>query len=670
MSLRPALLVFAAVALAILSVGAASAGAKAEARPSLQPTAHRHHDRGHHGPRVGGDVRRAWPSVGRAPRSRLARWLARQVGPAKRSSKGKPRPRSSAARLGASAGDPGGRPGATATISAAKKESEALQLARSYEIPRNDPSYERLHDWSWTYDSAVSAAAFAAVGERAESERLLDQLAALQHTDGSLEIAFDVETGRSAPIFRSGTLGWLGLAGASFDAAFDSKRYRETQRRAAEYLLSLQGPSGLIRGGPDVKWTSTLHNLIAYAFLVRLAEEEQRAGDIDSALRYQSAAAAIAAAIDSRLLVVDDKGARFRQGLEDDTAALDVQALGAMYLQGRREEKLAGQVLEYAERNFLVEGRSVSKSNDRSSYNMTYAAKGPFWGYRPYLGKGAPDVLWAEGTEEMSLATVALGRDADPIQKAVAEWNAITGPDKAPLQADRTEENEAFGVQYHVWPASSAAAWTLLARGAPAFFIAPLPEGESLVTDWVKVRGGNLFTVNSDGSIEMLGGAGERRALAGPASAADYTLTSNATLVRGVGYGLYLRATDTGGKITGYCLQFDHGAGTGEVVLRELQNDFELSAPLASWRAPLDFAWYGVPHVLSATVKGNSLTASLDGETVLDVPDLLAASATAVKLSHNVTAPIVPPATGSYGVRGWAEAKARFHQVTVGPAGG
>jgi hypothetical protein len=40
-----------------------------------------------------------------------------------------------------------------------------LQLVRSYEIPADDPLYKSLSNWSWTYDSAVAAAAFAATGD-------------------------------------------------------------------------------------------------------------------------------------------------------------------------------------------------------------------------------------------------------------------------------------------------------------------------------------------------------------------------------------------------------------------------------------------------------------------------------------------------------------------------
>ena len=71
-------------------------------------------------------------------------------------------------------------------IATSASSSAPLLLARSYDIPTNDPSYLRLLNWSWTYDSAVAATAFAAAGNQSESEQLLDQLAALQHTDGSI----------------------------------------------------------------------------------------------------------------------------------------------------------------------------------------------------------------------------------------------------------------------------------------------------------------------------------------------------------------------------------------------------------------------------------------------------------------------------------------------------
>jgi len=162
---------------------------------------------------------------------------------------------------------------AIATTASVSTGSSTLQLVRSFDIPTDDPSYVRLLNWSWTYDSAITAAAFTVSGYSSEAQQLLDQLAALQHTDGSIEIAFNVADGTAEPVFRSGTIATVGLAGSLYDQTFHSSRYLAMEQRAASYLLSLQGTSGLLRGGPEVSWYSTQHNLLAYSFLNLLGTE-------------------------------------------------------------------------------------------------------------------------------------------------------------------------------------------------------------------------------------------------------------------------------------------------------------------------------------------------------------------------------------------------------------
>jgi hypothetical protein len=81
-----------------------------------------------------------------------------------------------------------------ATTASVSTGSTTLQLVRSFNIPTDDPSYARLLNWSWTYDSAMTAAAFVVSGYSSEAEQLLDQLAALQHTDGSIEHALPRES--------------------------------------------------------------------------------------------------------------------------------------------------------------------------------------------------------------------------------------------------------------------------------------------------------------------------------------------------------------------------------------------------------------------------------------------------------------------------------------------
>ena len=55
----------------------------AQASVSAQTSSAYHRVGSGHSPRVGGPVRTAWPKAGHAPKTRLDRWLARQVGATK-----------------------------------------------------------------------------------------------------------------------------------------------------------------------------------------------------------------------------------------------------------------------------------------------------------------------------------------------------------------------------------------------------------------------------------------------------------------------------------------------------------------------------------------------------------------------------------------------------------
>ena len=377
-------------------------------------------------------------AASRAPAPALTDWLAGQIGPVQT---------------------------ATPLSSAAIAGSRPLQLVRSYQIPADDPAAVRLANWSWTYDSAVTATAFTTAGDGGDARRLLDQLAALQAGDGAIATAFDVRTGASSGSVRSDTVAWVGLAAAAYDHRFGSRRYAVMAQRSANELLSLRTGDGLVRGGPDVTWISTQNNLLSYALLTRLGR------DLHSA-RDAAAAAAIAAGIDSDLIVTSG-GTHFQEGVGDPVLALDVQSLGAMYLRSRHEAPVARRVLAFANATFGVRGRSITRSSNPATFNETYAAPGPFSGYRPYAGAGAPDVLWFEGTAQMRAAESALGMSTSALDASMRRWQRVTASDGgAPLEADRTVTAPAFG-DYHVWPAAAAAAWAVLAARGPGLFPAP-----------------------------------------------------------------------------------------------------------------------------------------------------------------------------------------------------
>ena len=466
---------------ALAAVGTAQAAAPAVAAPG-QPSATAATAR-HSTHRLGGHVRRAWPEKGaHRPKRGIMRWLARQVGP-RRPIPCSRRRRSPHVRCVARNGRVGATTSAKAPLSMSSSAARAgrrashtervplrtspdpqqsLDLIRSFDIPVDDPSYGRLLNWSWTYDSAVAAAAFTSVGERDQAGRLLDQLAALQRSDGSIELAFDVETGESSATFRAGAVAFAAMAFNDFDSAFGGKLYLDNARRAANFLLSLRNDEGLVRGGPDVKWVSTQHNILAMIALNGVADGLEKQHEKKLAATYRDAAARIADGIESQLVVRSGDVAHFRQGVGDETLALDTQALGVIYALSRNDKELAKQVYEYAQRNFAIDGRSIRLSNDLASYNMTYQADGPFSGFRPYLGTGTPDVLWLEGTAEMRLVSALLGESTKKLDASMKAWWDVTRKrGLAPLGADRTVTDNEYN-EYHVWPTAAAGAWAVL----------------------------------------------------------------------------------------------------------------------------------------------------------------------------------------------------------------
>jgi hypothetical protein len=431
---------------------------------------------------TGAVVRKAWPEkAAHKPPTGLTRWLARQVGPAvpaacaqqgagnrgscSRGVSADVLSSLSATRL-SPFGSPFTRPRA-ATASAAPPASppQVLQLIRSFEIPVGDPSYERLLNLSYSYDSALAATAFVSEGLGEQAGRLLDQLAALQSKDGSIQLAYNVATGQGSGTVSAGSLAFSAIAFNDFDEAYGKTTYLANARAAVDYLLSLRESLGLVRGGPEVKWVSTQHNILTVFAINGLVKTLEERGEKSAAKRYAEASASIAKAIESQL-VVRSLGvlSHFRQGVNDEVQPLDAQTLGALFALSRANVTLGLETYNYAQQNFALSGRSIELSKTPATYNMTYQAKGPFTGYRPYLGTGAPEVLWFEGTAQMRLVSALLGQRTDTLDASVNSWWNVTRKEGVgPLGADRTVTGNKYN-EYHVWPTAAAGSWTILSR--------------------------------------------------------------------------------------------------------------------------------------------------------------------------------------------------------------
>lgn len=387
--------------------------------------------------RRGGKVKEAWPAAKsrKAPSRPLVRWLAKQVGPATPAKK---------------------RRATKSTVaSTAQATSSSLLLVRSFDIPASDSARDRLNNVSYTYDNALATFAFLSVSAQSQAVQLLDQLKALQRTDGSLEYAFNVSNGSSSAQVRAGALAWVGYAALAYKKVYDSTKYDTMIAGVARYLLTLRNAQGLIKGGPDVSWVSTQHNLLAAGFLRDLASKLGTRGTLGTGLSYtevNNAANNLGNAILASLIVQEGSLAYFRQGVGDVKVPSDVQALGAMYLQARGDGR-ATQVAEYLRQRHYVAPRTTSI--------------GPISGFRPYFGTGAPDVIWSEGTIQASLALdrVSLLSNVAADTAVLQIAATVKGSTAGPIGADRDSSSEEWG-EYHTWPTSAAGSWLLIRAAA------------------------------------------------------------------------------------------------------------------------------------------------------------------------------------------------------------
>ncbi|HEY8584553.1 MAG TPA: hypothetical protein VIL49_16455 [Capillimicrobium sp.] len=322
-----------------------------------------------------------------------------------------------------------------AAVAGATAREPALRLPAGF----LDPA-PQLEGRAWTYDAALWATAHAVDGQHDAARALLDDLAAAQHADGAIDNSFDVASGEGAGPVRSGVVAWLGIAAAQYRTSTCSHRYDALMQSVAGWLLA-QRAGALVRGGPDVSWISTEHNLDARAFLAQLADlaggRTACPGGLDGrpadtlVAELDAAVAGMDAAIDAQLFAGD----HFRQGAGDAARPIDVQAFGALWLLGQGRDTEAAAVVAYADRHHALGN-----------------------GYRPYAEDWTPAVVWTEGTLQMRLAKSAIGADTSAIDAAVAALPS--GPGYL-AHADRAASHQ-IG-DYHLWLASAPAAWQRLA---------------------------------------------------------------------------------------------------------------------------------------------------------------------------------------------------------------
>ncbi len=265
------------------------------------------------------------------------------------------------------------------------KQDKATGLVLSYEGNRF------LQDWAFTYDQALAAQCFLLFKDYKSARKILAfYLHRAKKVDGGFANAYDITGGHVVEyVVHSGPNIWLGLAALHYTSETADKSYLPLAEEIADWVIVLQkeDPEGGVKGGPNVNWVSTEHNLDAYAFFHNLYR-------VTKNKKYLEASQKILTWLKNNAYIKAER--RLKRGRGDATIATDtfswaIAALGPALL--TEQEMNPDDILEFAERNCKV----------TVDYSSPSGGKGKITGFdfakARHIGRGG--VVSSEWTAQM-----------------------------------------------------------------------------------------------------------------------------------------------------------------------------------------------------------------------------------------------------------------------------
>ncbi len=248
---------------------------------------------------------------------------------------------------------------------------------------------DSLNDWAFTYDQSLASQVFVIFGEMKSAEEILAFYAnRAERSDGGYFNAYGAMDGQAIErSVRVGPNAWIGLAALQYEHRAQDGRFLPMARSIGDWLISVQDEEGGLKGGPDVSWYSTEHNLDVYAFLTLLYQETHDE-------RYQTAAANVLKWIKKYAYSVKER--RPNRGKGDSTIATDtfswsIAALGPAKLKELSFDPEA--IMDFAEKQCAVE-----VNYEKPSGKMA-VAKGFDFSKAANIGRGG--VISTEWTAQM-----------------------------------------------------------------------------------------------------------------------------------------------------------------------------------------------------------------------------------------------------------------------------
>jgi len=225
-------------------------------------------------------------------------------------------------------------------------QSQTTGLVVSYEGDKN------LEEWAFTYDQSLACQCFVLMGDKERAESLLNFYKwNAKKVLGGFANAYDVYSG--SIVEYTGHVGpnlWLGIAILHYTYRFKDEQFLSMAEDIGQWVINLQKEDKEfgIRGGPNIAWFSTEHNLDAYAFFGMLY-------DITKEDMYLEAQQHTLNWIKNN--AINRREGRFNRGKGDATIATDTFAWSIAAIGPSRLKELdmdPDQIIDFAETNCLV----------------------------------------------------------------------------------------------------------------------------------------------------------------------------------------------------------------------------------------------------------------------------------------------------------------------------
>jgi len=215
-----------------------------------------------------------------------------------------------------------------------------------------------VKNWAFIYDQALAAHVFLFHGNEKSARQILNFFNT--RTKGGFQgfhNGYYYDSGEVSEFtIHSGPNIWVGIAALQYIHETGDKYYLPMVRKITDWLIALQerDPAGGLKGGPDVSWFSTEHNLDAYALFNMMY---QTTGEE----KYRLARKKILSWLRAYALIPhgkDYKSPPVNRGRGDATIATDtyawaLAAIGPKQLKKMRMDPEA--IMEFAEEHCAVE---------------------------------------------------------------------------------------------------------------------------------------------------------------------------------------------------------------------------------------------------------------------------------------------------------------------------